>query len=476
MKKTLVILLTVLFIASMLGGCADNGGESASDPSTAPENSSGSGLTENTDKRPADGEKNVGEVADMTKLPGAWKLKELIEADEKITSSGCGVNVEIDIYENSAAYWFMDVGPFEDSSAIYEQLIMYYDIIEGDINGAGKGTHILLSAGQDGETLVTADYRADDTLLIRVKGECEFTAVCERVKETSVSEETRLGSRQLLLDENCTAGIIYLGHAVSDAPSKEDVLGLLFNNGIIELKPFIAAIPEDKYVQAGGGDVFCILPLSEDASVAVNALDGAFQPSDVLYRSENGDPVLIACKADDGSAHVQINVVDGEDTLTANIALIEPSGIVDTYGCDKLYDLTVYTDSETEALIDGLTGEWDCNTVSPNGDELTLRLSFYEDGGMAYRYGYPYSDVIERFEGTFYSQKLNVFSQYPPGSFSFNLTLCGGTAFDENGPYDYYGEFQLSLTDEEKLSVVHIGEDCLIYGMDGSEFIFTRAN
>lgn len=475
MKKALCLLTVLLLLLTLFSGCSgDRNGETE----VLPEETTVPHETETENASSSDAP-SAGEMTEPTApagasletelLYGVWSVKDILSAETKDAE----VTAQIDIYENSAAYWTM-VYPFpgEDDDG-EEESVMYYDIVAGDIGKCDTGWYAFLSAGQNGETLVKAELKDETVLYIEVQGTFAFTAECERVDSFGASERSFAGKRELMLNDDIAAGIAYLGKAA--AFDRMNVLGLLFNNDMISAMPFAADIPPERYVDAGGTDVFCVIPFANDATVAVNKLESDSSVSDVYYRSEEGKPILIACEAQDGNAHVQLNVCDHRTNGTVNLSLVEPSGILDTFDAPEFADMTIYRDLETEKLLSGIEGGWHAEVTAPDGTAYSLLLTFYEDGGMEYAYGYPMSDILESFNGIYYVKKLNSFSQYAPGEMSFDLTLTGGAASENVEPYDFYGGYVLGLTDDGRLSVTHLDEDCLIYGMDGSEFIFSRA-
>ena len=53
----------------------------------------------------------------------------------------------------------------------------------------------------------------------------------------------------------------------------------------------------------GAGHLYCIVPVDENASVSINRMEWnkntcAFEVSNVLYRSETGEPVLLLANLD----------------------------------------------------------------------------------------------------------------------------------------------------------------------------------
>ena len=476
MKKALSILASALLILTAFSGCAGKNGEKTvvSEETTAAQSDvkkQNERVTENeeaaeerTDPTAPEGAKYGTEL-----LCGTWKTETVLTAAKENADAPS----EISIFENSAAYWFIHYPSPESGEEIEDGAIMYYDVEEGNIGDCEAGWYAFLSAGQNGEILVKAELKDEETLYIDVKGPYEFTALCKRSDKSDAAEYSLEGRRKLMLNDDIAAGIVYLGKAESF--DRINVLELLYKNEKMSVLSCAAHIPENKYIDAGGTDVFCVIPFADDASVAVNGLEADGSVSDVFYRSEAGDPILVACEAQDGNAHIQLNVCDHRTNGTINITLLEPNGILDTTDSPEFADMTIYRDIDTENLISSLRGDWAAAVTAPDGSEYELMLTFTEDGAMEYAYGYPMSDILERFGGIFYVKKLNAFSQYAPGEISFQLRLNGGLALENTEPYDFYGEFILSISDDGKLHVLHTAENCLIYGMDGGEFVFSRA-
>ena len=81
--------------------------------------------------------------------------------------------------------------------------------------------------------------------------------------------------------------------------------------------PFLLEIPEDRVI-GEGGDLFCIVPLDEQATVAVSKgiwddKNGEYIYEDSLYYSESGAPILLWCNTDwEPDTQVYINGPSGE--------------------------------------------------------------------------------------------------------------------------------------------------------------------
>ena len=81
--------------------------------------------------------------------------------------------------------------------------------------------------------------------------------------------------RQVLFDEGCTAGVLFLGYVDGNAGDLEqdrDYYQSIFEvQGYLEDFPFLAEIPNSNFVQTKDGqELYCIIPQDDMATVSVN--------------------------------------------------------------------------------------------------------------------------------------------------------------------------------------------------------------
>ena len=81
--------------------------------------------------------------------------------------------------------------------------------------------------------------------------------------------------RQVLFDEECMAGVIFLGYVDGSAGNLEndrDYYQSVFEDqGYLEDFPFLAEIPNSNFVQTEyGQELYCIIPQDDMATVSVN--------------------------------------------------------------------------------------------------------------------------------------------------------------------------------------------------------------
>ena len=118
-----------------------------------------------------------------------------------------------------------------------------------------------------------------------------------------VSPEASLTSlRHAMAETPQLFAVAYFGYHYSEIPGVPvDPFAVMRENGywLYQDMPFLQEIPEDRII-GEGGDLFCIVPLDTDATVAVNKgyWDDENQQhiyDDMLYSSAAGEPILLFC-------------------------------------------------------------------------------------------------------------------------------------------------------------------------------------
>lgn len=170
-------------------------------------------------------------------------------------------------------------------------------------------------------------------------------------------------------------GAAYLGYAddLFEEEFEEELPAWLWENNEAMLReyPFIAEIDEN-HIIGGTGYLYCIVPVDENASVAINRVKWdnktrSEKVTEVLYRSENGEPVLLFANQDGVAyeADTQVIITDS----SGNICEWYPSLDADSYlapcitdeGEYLLWDFTEYAWQSASPdlalwLADGWTG------------------------------------------------------------------------------------------------------------------------
>lgn len=186
-------------------------------------------------------------------------------------------------------------------------------------------------------------------------------AVTETSVTTETSSETEVTEAPVVADDNSLAELRgemsdEKGFAVSYFGYAFDVAG----NGIYdfinesvpsfsEKYPFVTSIPEERVIGDGYGDLFCIVPRDEAATVAVNrvVLDEEGNPyyENVVYRSESGEPVLVYCNVSGYEPDTQVNVIDSQGNIFTWYPQLDDTLCVTQLYADYnefIYDFTEY--------------------------------------------------------------------------------------------------------------------------------------
>ena len=126
-------------------------------------------------------------------------------------------------------------------------------------------------------------------------------------------------------------------------------------NGYSEKYPFVYDIPEERYLDLGGPDMFCIVPIP-GSKVEVREFDifaETAEPGELIYSDESGEPFMILCNQDGNpDAEVILTTPEGK-TLTFHPYYLAEIFDGENWG----YDFTIYEtygEDGYDALIDTL--------------------------------------------------------------------------------------------------------------------------
>ncbi len=238
------------------------------------------------------------------------------------------------------------------------------------------------------------------------------------------------------------------------------------NSAMLRKYPFIAEI-DAEHILGGAGHLYCIVPVDENAPVAINRVEWnaatqSQEVTEVLYRSESGEPVLLFANLD-GVAYeddTQVIITDNDgNTCQWNPSLDAMSILapcVSETGAYHSWDFTEYTwQSGPEGLGDwfadgwngptalGLAGSegwdnsWCVHSMVRDTDKYGFfTLTFYpgdETGGtvdLDWSYeGQEY--LVEQWSG-FWTIETAIDM---PSYVTIELSLVGGSAYDSyDGP------------------------------------------
>lgn len=283
-------------------------------------------------------------------------------------------------------------------------------------------------------------------------------------------------------------GIAYIGYI--EGPMEGGYRDFFEEYGYLEEYSFLAQIPQDRWVKAGGGHLYCIVSADPNSSVAVNewimTANGTETGTvgEVLYRSDSGEPILLFCdNFGFAQLNAQVNIVDDNGNVVSLCPFISPLDgylYLDEWGGD-LIDFTLYDDQlmgnyyYEEATPETLLGAWmapDAHNIDGEPQVCCLIFNRGADGAiqMEYWYGPPETEVSEQFQGICYTDQST-------GFIAFDMMLEGGVAYDGGtGAYQYNGEFLILYYPElEVIEVMHMDGYPLLYGMEYATIRFERS-
>lgn len=135
------------------------------------------------------------------------------------------------------------------------------------------------------------------------------------------ADEALTSLRELMRDnEQMALAAAYLGYR--EEADTSALSGWLWTNmpGLTEVMPFMRFIPPERILGGESGDLYCVVPRDGSTSLAVNrvkwvSFGDQMRPktSEVLYRSENAEPLLIFVSRGQSSEQpeIEINAVAG---------------------------------------------------------------------------------------------------------------------------------------------------------------------
>lgn len=199
--------------------------------------------------------------------------------------------------------------------------------------------------------------------------------------------------------------VAYLGYANSiNSTAIDDYLSSSCPTLSNDL-PFISEIPSENIIGEGEGFLFCIVPLDENATIAVNKItvntDSATVFEHILYRSEAGDPILIFTDRGDIETDTEVIITDSDGNTVSWFPRITDTGRIETSNstCSEtlVFDFSPYAE-HLKAEYAGMTTEfwtlptvdqllntdWSCEQYMDNGDVHSFSVSIREDGAYVY--------------------------------------------------------------------------------------------
>lgn len=129
--------------------------------------------------------------------------------------------------------------------------------------------------------------------------------------------------RQAMVETPQVFAAAYLGYPqIIDQDAQVDPFAIMQENAywLCEDLPFLMDIPQDRIV-GEIGELYCIVPKDEKATVVVNKGTWVGDSEqllyeEVIYRSESGEPILLFCNGSGWEPDTQVLITDSNGTVT----------------------------------------------------------------------------------------------------------------------------------------------------------------
>lgn len=212
--------------------------------------------------------------------------------------------------------------------------------------------------------------------------------------------------------------------------------------------PFMKKIPENRIIGEKNGELYCIVPRDESATVAVNRIidswEYSWEAGEVLYRSETGEPILVFCNSGDNIPDVQITVTGENGFATTYYPWISEAGKTvlpaeeetmvqakDFTSYDELslsqYRLWMgygFTPPKMERLKDT---SWTFEYVGENGNYIEYFMELFANGELRFsRFCDETMEVQEEYQGAW-----SITSDEKESYLKINMTKTDGILYSE---------------------------------------------
>jgi len=215
-------------------------------------------------------------------------------------------------------------------------------------------------------------------------GQTQIPAAWTQIGEASLAQlRTYIGGAPVMFG---AAYLGYVGGLFEGGFELEFPTWLRENNQtLLEEYPFIGEI-DVQHIIGGAGHLYCIVPVDENATIAVNRVKWnentqTYEVTEVLYRAEAGDPVLLFASLD-GVAYetdTQVFITDNNGSTCEWYPSLDAEGCLVPCMMDgecHSWDFTSYQFSSAEDLSAWLVDGW----LGPTA----LGLAGSDDWGMTW--------------------------------------------------------------------------------------------
>ncbi|MBR2027372.1 MAG: hypothetical protein IKA10_00095 [Oscillospiraceae bacterium] len=244
--------------------------------------------------------------------------------------------------------------------------------------------------------------------------------------------------QQAMIDTTDMSAVAYLGwfEDYYDLYDYAQIEEYIADTSVAEDHPFIAQIDAEHFVPHIGGQLFCIVPADENATITIydyifDEEDYTAHYGDALYQSDDGKPVLVMCNESEVIPNIIVEIVDSYGNEQSYIPWLSGmDGRLEVpYDAPTVLDFTPYEKlgyvSENNYTFDPAVlyyaENWTAYVETINDDEVSVGLWFDEYGNMEMCYEvYGGTGYEVYYEGYWYPAED---SSYPDSTLVFELSL-----------------------------------------------------
>lgn len=257
--------------------------------------------------------------------------------------------------------------------------------------------------------------------------------------------------RQAMIDTDYMAAVAYMGtyfdyYNLADFSEIEEYIAGTF---IEEDHPFVADIDAEHFVPHIGGQVYCIVPADENATITIydyvfdyESYEGGY--GDMLYYSEDGQPVLVMGNESEYIPNIIVEIIDSNGNILEYIPCLsgEDGSLETPYEMPYVMDFTSYeklgyvteNDYTFDPAVLYYAEDWTAYVPTLNDDEVAVSFWFDEYGNMEMCYEvYGGNGYEVYYEGYWYPAEDD---SYPASALVFELSLV-----------DDYSDIQIARPD-----------------------------
>lgn len=166
-----------------------------------------------------------------------------------------------------------------------------------------------------GVLLLSAGCGKNHAVVVPSESVAAPTVAATEPTEPIPAENSLNALRHAMVETSQLFAVAYFGYHYSETLELPvDPFGIMaeYAPELLAELPFLAEIPAERIV-GNSGDLFCIVPLDEGATVAVSkgywdAENGQYIYDDMLYSSMSGEPILLFCNHDGWQPDTQVYI------------------------------------------------------------------------------------------------------------------------------------------------------------------------